>query len=581
MRHVRVFVGVLLVGSGLVAAAVVAAGDHPPRPGTDGSDLDENESATLWSKESNECLSDEEFQDKYGKQRSDFHGLGDCSDITFAEPPDTAQRWTEYDFDSLDAGGSQTSVAPENRDRTSSGAIEDAHATIFSAQPSTILHRGPDDVPHFVAPEGELRGLVDYRVDVPRSTGVGNITTTWSLIDHDITEVRLLQDEVAISKTDGTHKPVLSYDLTGQGASTLTLEADITATLEREVSVRRGNTTRTVTRTYDYDTTVSDSREFEVYNLTAEVHHALLPEGDRGAAIYQSQPWHGYSLDREEAAVRGVWRYYTARDTDWDHLAVATDSGETTVQSTSLPVYVRAYPSELGPRADPIWGGPDIREVWGTEGSSPNGTLHENVEIDIVDQSYTRSYGLAVQYPDLDPNDLEVQGIVHGSQAEIVEPEDGPIREVRESDLSVEILDRDQNTATLRIELRDSQTGNPIVLDDPTGDDLRLDPITTSTRRGFITVDGQYLLTDDTGTATATVTEPGSYTVEYHSGTWRTHDPAYTSEQTSVRWHPLLTQTGWFMFFFEIIWILIPFLVALYAGLKLGSFVKTPEHRYP
>ncbi|GAB3022358.1 hypothetical protein GCM10025298_07540 [Natronobiforma cellulositropha] len=94
--------------------------------------LDENETATLWSKEPNECSSDGSL--------TAMQTLVSCTDVTFSEPPETAERWTALDFESLSPGGHDTARYPEHADRTDSGVIADAHATVFAIQPSTWVH---------------------------------------------------------------------------------------------------------------------------------------------------------------------------------------------------------------------------------------------------------------------------------------------------------------------------------------------------------------------------------------------------------------------------------------------------------
>ncbi|WP_228442295.1 hypothetical protein [Natrarchaeobaculum sulfurireducens] len=582
MRQLAFTLGIVLIISGFVAAVGLVSADHPPRPGTDDTDLDENETATLWSKEPNECLSDEEYYDRYGENRTDLHALGNCTDITFAEPPDTAETWTAYDFESLEPGDSDTSVYPESAETEDSLGIADAHATVFAVQPSTIVHKDENETPLYVAPEGEFRGFVDYRVRVPDDDVDGNRTIEWSLLEHDLDEVRLKQDGDVIAAQDGQHTPMFEYTLDGSGSSTLTVEADIEVRLEREVTERVGN--RTVTRTeLETDTlTVSSDLDVEIYDLTATVYHAEYPDGDAGVAIYQSQPWHGYALTKDdEARVRGVWRYYTARDTDWDSLVHASATDREVVDAAALPVYVRAFPSETGPRADPIRDGPAIEETWGAESASPNTTVHENVDVDIVDEPYTRSYGLAIRHDTVDPDYLEVQGIVRGTTAELVEPDDGTERDIYESELSVEVREQNESAATLEIELRDAESGDPIMLEQPFEDDPRFAPIGVETRDGYITIADKRVETDESGRATVTLTQPGIHTAEYHPGSWRTHDPAYVGDTASVSWHPLTTANGWFTLVVDVLWLSIPFVVALYAGLKLGSFLHIPDEHNP
>ncbi|OIB57334.1 hypothetical protein [Natrialba sp. SSL1] len=582
MHRLTVVLSVALFIGCVSFAVGVGSADHPPRPGTDDSDLDENETATLWSKAPNECLSDEVYYDRYGENRTEMHALANCTDITFQEPPETAELWTEYDFDSLEPGDGDTSIYPQHADLESSLAIEDAHATIFAAQPSTMVHQDENETPLYVAPEGELRGLVDYRARAPDDEQIGNDTIEWSVLDHEVSEIQLLQDGEVIASDEDEQTPVFDYDLEGAGSSTLRLEADIEVDLEQKITEEVDNQTQT---RYEYPTdevTVSSELDVEVYDLTASIYYAEYPDGDAGVAIYQSQPWHGYTLTEDgEAAVRGVWRYYTARDTDWDYLVHSNRTDEKVIHSDALPVSVRAYPSEVGPRTDPIIDGPEIQEIWGSESPSPNSTVHENVEIDVIDEPYSQSHGMAIRYTDVDRDHLEVQGIVRGVNAELVEPEGGTEREIRESNLSVEIVDQTETEATVRIELRDNETGAPIVLENPFEDDPRFAPIGVESRDGYISIGDEQVRTNASGVATVTIGTPGIYSAEYHPGSWRTHDPAYVGDTSSAAWHPLGSVSGWFALLVDVFWISIPFLVALYAGLKLGSFFRISEDPYP
>lgn len=581
MRHVTLG---LMLGLTVFAGSflTIASADHPPRPGSDDSDLDENETATLWSKEPNECLSDHEYEQRYGEERTTIHALGNCTDITFRDPPETAEVWTAHDFESLEPGETGTSVYPAHANRTGGRFIKDAHATTFAVQPSTRVHLDDEDTPLYLAPDGELRGLVDYRVEVPEDEVEGNRTIAWSLLEDEVTTVRLRQDDDLMVTEAGQHTPVLDYELDGSGPSTLTFEAEIEVELEKEVTQQGGNGTRT---RYEYLTetvTASQTVAIEVYDLTAYVYHAEYPDGDVGVAIYQSQPWHGYTLTEDgEAGVRGVWRYYTARDTDWDSLIHATEADQETVDSDALPVYTRAYPSEIGPQAHPIRDGPAIQEVWGADSESPASTLHENVEIGIIDEEYVRSHGVAVQYEEIDRGQIDVQGIVRGESADIVEPEAGTEREIRESEVTVDILQQNRSAATLRIELRDAETGDPLALEDPWDEHSRVEPIGHDQREGYITIGNERVETNSSGVATVTVRSPGVYTAEYQPGSWRTHEPAYVRDRASVTWHPLDTASGWFALIIDVVWMSIPFLVALYAGLKLGAFLNPPASRYP
>ncbi|WP_238386993.1 hypothetical protein [Natrialba swarupiae] len=574
MQQFLLTVSVLLCLGGVILSAGVVSADQPSPPETETDEPDDNETATLWSKSPNECPSDEEYYEQFGEHRSALEGLSDCTDISFAEPPETASIWTQSDFESLSPGSASTAVYPDHATTADGRWISDAHATVFAIQPATIVHQDSDETPLYVAPQGDLYGFIDYRVDVPEGESTDTRTVSWSLVEHEISDTRVKQDETLIHNTSDEHTPQLEYELNGSGSTTLTLEADIEVELERTVTRQNGSTTDTLTE----NLTVSDQHELEIYNLTASIYHAAYPDGDNGVAIYQSQPWHGYELTEDgDAVVRGVWRYYTARDTNWDTLIQASTTESERQNSTAVPVYVRAFPSETGPRADPIRDGPDIEEVWGSDSSSPNQTIHEHVEVDVVDEPYVRSYGVAVRHDDIDRDHLEVQGIVRGETAELVEPANGSERQIRASNLSVEILEQNESAATIAIELRDAETGTPIELQNRFEDHRRFAPIGTQVRDGYISVGETRVETNSSGIATVTLTQPGAYSVAYHPGTWRTHDPAYVGDVERVSWHPLATANGWFSLLVQVFWLSLPFVAVLYAGLKLGSFLHIPD----
>jgi len=564
MQHDVRMVAIVFAITGIVTLVgvdiVSADASSPASVSNSESELDENETATLWSKAPDECISNIEYADRYGETRTAMQELGDCTDITFKEPPDTAERWNTHEYESLAGGDRETSIYPSSADLTDSVLIADAHATTFAIQPSTRTHLDTDQTVHYIAPDGELRGFVDYRVRLDSDS---------SVLSHGIEEVRLLRDGTIVDSSGGTQTPTFEYAFDRGGSTTLTLEADISARVERTV----GNETRVISDRV----TVSQDLDVEIYDLRALIYHASYPNGDSGVAIYQDQPWHGYTLsDDGEAKVRGVWRYYTARDTSWDRLTRSTQEGRETIDSGPRPVYVHAYPSELGPRAEPIRDGPDILEVWGTESSSPEPSIHENVKIDVVSEAYTRSDGLALRSDDIDREAIAVDGIVRGVSATIVEPDGGSEREIRESELSIEIIESNATATTLQIELRDAETGAPIMLESPITLP-RFSLISHDLREGYITIGDQRVRTNLAGTAEVTVHQPGIYTAEYHPGSWRSHSPAYTGATATETWHPLATPTGWFTLLIDVVRYALPFAVALYAAKRIGTFLKMKD----
>jgi len=561
-RYLSVLLGIFCVAS--LATGVVTA--NPAQPGTAENGLSENETAMLWSGDSDNYITQEEYYQQYGKERSTVAQVANGTDITFKRPPATAETWTRNDFDDLEAGRSNTSVHPSHAPLDSSVFIEDAHATIFGVHPSTRAHLDSDETPLYIAPQGEMRGFVDYRVRIPNGNSSGSTTVNWSLSSHEIREVRLKKDGETIARTDGSHTPVLEYQISGGRQTRLTLEADIHTRLKKTTRIGPGNNTA-VSVDYPSEThTVADSIDVEIYDLSTTASYAEYPNGDTGVAIFQSRPLQGYTLTKDgDAKVRGVWRFYTARDANWDRLVRSDHSGSKEVASEAVPVYVHAYPSRIGPRAEPERDGPIITNTWGTERQSPVDTIGENVNIEVVNQSYTPTYGVAVRAQTVDRDALRVDGIVRGESASLTEPETGSERQLRRSNLSVEVVDQNSSHAALRVELRDNQTGDPIFLDT----DGRLAPLGVDIRNGYITVDDQRLVTNESGVALLTVNSPGLYTATYHPGSWLSHNPAYVTETVTARWHPLGTLDGWFALIFNAGWQLIPFFVMFYAGRRL------------
>ncbi|MFC4248074.1 hypothetical protein ACFOZ7_14180 [Natribaculum luteum] len=572
MHHCErsVLMTTLLITS--LATGGVAA--DPSRPGTEGNGLTENESATLWSRDADEYLGQDTFRQRYGDSRTAVHQLANGTDITFKRPPGTAATWTRNDFEDLNAGGSETSVYPTHATLEDGVFIEDAHATIFAVNPSTRGHLEPNETPLYIAPSGTMRGFIDYRVRVPEDRTSGNTTIEWSLTEHEIEDIQLQTGDETIAKEAASHTPTLDYNLEDDGSTTLSLEAEIHTRLKKTTRIDRGNETDVRVSYRTESVTVSDSIDVEIYDLSASSYYAEYPNGDTGVAIFQSRPWQGYTLTADgESRVRGVWRFYTARNTNWDTLIHSSRTDSTAVDSDAIPVAVHAYPSRIGPRAEPVRAGPEIIDTWGTERPAPGETIGENVNIEVVNQSYTTTYGVAVRAESVDRDALHVAGIVRGVNASIDEPDAGSERQLRRSNLSVEILEQNQSQATLRIELRDAQTGAPITL----ADRYRWLPIGGNSRNGYITIAEKRVETNTSGVALVTLDQPGIYTAQYHPGSWIGHNPAYVSDTATTRWHPLGTIDGWFALFFEVGWHLIPFFVMFYAGRRLLRMLGPEE----
>ena len=165
---------------------------------------------------------------------------------------------------------------------------------------------------------------------------------------------------------------------------------------------------------------------------------------------------------------------------------------------------------------------------------------------------------------------VTVTGIVRGENATI-ETEDQPIH-VRNSTLSLALREQNASQATIRVTLRDAQTGDPIGLNDSTisSSDGRI-------RTGYISIADQQVQTNRSGVAIVRVDQPGMYTAQYHPGSWVSHEPAYVGSTAAVRWHPLTTIDGWFRLLLRTGLQLLPFAVMLYAGIRLRRMLGPDE----
>lgn len=565
--------------TGLASTVAIAS---PPRPGTEGNGLTQNESATLWSKDDDsQAISDTAYLDTYGETRTPIQAVANQTDLTFKRPPETASIWTRHDHGDYEPGGRSASVYPSGAELKDSRFVKDAHATVFSVTPSTKAHQSPEEVTWYVAPKGRVLGAVDYRVRTPRDIETENRSVSWRVVSHEISTTRLRWNGAVVTRADGSHRSNLSYSLHGRDGE-LVLEADIEVTLEKTteeayyVTLTGPNGTnrtekrwQSSTTTVDDSVTVSDRLNVEVYDLSVTQYRTEYPDGSVGIAVFQSRPWQGYTLGTNgSASVRGVWRFYTARDTGWDTLTRTTAEGESHFESDALPVYVHAYPSKLGLRADPVQTGPEITNVWGTAYETPRSTIDENVDVDVVASSYETSYGVAIRSPRSTPGQLTVRGIVRGETTTIDPPANGDVQQVRESSLSLEILSQNESGATLLVELVDAETGEPIRLHQT--DSPRDPPDLDESRSGYVTLADHRIETNASGMATVRINDHGLYTARYHPGSWLSHDPAYASDSASARWHPLTTVTGWVSLITPILQWLLPFGIAWVAGRRLG-----------
>ena len=532
----------LLVGVALLASSPATAQSPPPA----------NETRTVDARDPDPCLPPAQYNATYGHTPTPTEQLATCTDLTYAAPPAHAASLTADAFAALTPGNATTSVAPPNANRTTRGLIADAHATLYAVHPATRIQLTPTERRQYIAPNGTVRTLIDYRVRAP----TGNRSVT----DHAVRSVRVSIGDELVGTAAGTQTPAIEY------ATTQARQQPLTVTAEIAVTVGGTNTTNVTTQTL----TVRDTRSVWIYRLRPEAYTATFPDGDTGLAVYQGTPWHGVRLTHTGThRVRGVWRYYTARAPRWDRLVVSRADGTIQRVTAAQPLGVVAFPARVGPRAEPVRDGPTLTAVWGVSRPSPGAGLHPNVSVGLVRESYTRTYGLALRNASVTPATARVEGIVRGVSAPLASA-NRTARPIRRPNLSVSVVEASPSTATIRIELYDPQTGDPIDLSGAQPPS----PIGDAGPAGTLRVNGESVALNYSGVTTVTVAEPGLYTVAFEPASWRTTSPAYVAASETVRWHPLGTVAGWLQLVETVIWGAIPLVAAWIAGRQLGQLLS-------
>lgn len=558
---------ILTLGCLLLLGTTSVTATEPPRPGTTDSALNESEEATLWSN-----TPPGEWTVESGAE-TPLHELAAETDLTFTEPPTTASRWNDHAHESFQTGDRDISIHPADAETSSNAYIKDAHATMFAVMPSTRLYVDADDERHYVAPEGDLQGAIDYRVAVPPDTTRNNRTHTWELRSHEIEEVRLAVDDQQVDVIDGTDRPSFEYALE-DGERTLTVTARIEATFVETIQPPPDSNQTATTTTHHTSIEVRDTQTVEVYDFDAVATTVEYPDGSVGLSITQSMPWRGYTLDADETMeIRGIWRFFTARDRGWESVVESTAEGSTTREQHALPVSVYAYPSALAPKAKPERDDSRLVHTWGVSHDTPAESLPENVAVEVVEESYDETYGIAVRANHIDPNEVTVHGIVRGSEADLRSLFEES-REIHETELSASIIERTETAATVLLELEHAETGEPIQLTD-TGSS----PGVSRVQAGHIEIAGKQVQTDANGEATVQVTEPGAYSARYEPAPWVNTRPAYAGDTAVIRWHPMTSPTAWVSAGIRLGLYVLPFAVMWYAGRKLADIFGIGETR--
>jgi len=554
-RRTAVTAGLLfvLIAGGLTATTTA----RPPRPGTELNGLTENESATLWSRDvDSDAISNAEYRDAYGESRTAIHALANRTDITFTAPPATAATWTHNDFADLELGGSEQAVHPATANCTDEGPIRDAGVSIFTAGPATVVHESPTTTTRYLAPEGTLRGAIDYRVAVPESHYGENETIEYTLADHRVASVTVAAGGQDLAETAATKQPTLDYRLPPT-AQTLRLEARITATVTVDVFRVYNGTAIEREETRTTSVTVADTLAVTPYQPTLTTARAVYPSGSEAVAATAAQPWRTLTTTATaDARVQNVWRFYTARDPAWTHLSEQTATASRRYESPALPVVVHAFPATQQPQVTPPDAPLTRTRQAGTTQQSPAPTLPSQVHVGVVTEPYQTTAQMHIQGPPDAMGTPTATGLVRGVPVTV--ESSGESTQLQPVTLTAQITARTASQATLRVTL-ETEHGTPIDLTE---------------RDGTITVAGKQVTTNASGVATVTVTDPSLYTARYVPGSWQTHDPAYVGATATARWHPLARPSGWIAFLRPLVQLALVGGAIWYAGRRAGRLLR-------
>ncbi len=393
------------------------------------------------------------------------------SDYFYAEPPEAPGRWNAGEAESFDGGGSSSSVYPPGADLTDGdeGMVHDAYVSVFAISPSTTVHYSPDRQTRYVGKSGEVHAFLDYRVEGADS--------------HDV-DVEVVETGDTVSEAGGVTVP---YD--GLGTDTVTLRATVEAT-------RTESDGDVVTDTVVVNDTV-DVQPYDVSSPPSIALRTTYPDGDTAAFVVRGTPWSAVRLPN--ATVYSGWRFFSARDTDWDDPLVV-ETGSTTYEGeTYHPLRVHAYPSRGGVYVD---GEAEVSKTLGDTFDPPS--LPDGVNVDVVNSTYTTTRAVDLRYDG--DGSIEVTGIL-GDEALARTP---PVaQDIEETNLTLSVENRNRNGVDVRVSLRD-------------GDG---EPIDTRSAGGYVRLEGRRNVTTELdGTATVNVTpQPsGAVFARYVPNDW--HD---------------------------------------------------------
>lgn len=493
--------------------------------------------------------------------------IGQETDITYTSPPDDYHRWNENEISNFSVGERDTSRYPEGADTVDGRWIRDAHITKFWHKPSTTVHLSKGQTVQYASNEGVVYGAVDYRVPGPpddndgsdgvkkeRSYSGDKIESVCLVYGLETSQIKSKDDPcsdnqfVLNEETDDLSHPSIEFKDEGTGNRTYHLVAKVTTEVEVVTKVEEEYEDCTTTRhsngsidtdcvpktrwvvddttTVQDEVIVADAWDVRLYDNTSFT--VATTDRDNSTVIHarsQGQPWAGLTVDGVQYTTN--WRFYTRRDTGWDSVTEASNTGSTTsTEYQTVPVKTYAFPSSRGmtrlsdPGVDKVY---HKETKYGENRSSPIGSLHENVNFTIAANnttaatpSYQQVRTIQVASEKGENSSIEMAGIVHGESRDSSTFGTALSAESVETDLSASVVEANETHVALNITLT-TVDGNPIDL---------------QSRRGagkIILPTGQEIRTDGDGTVKVVFNGSNAGLVRFEPGTWYGRDTAYES----------------------------------------------------
>ncbi|MGQ3722748.1 hypothetical protein [Natrialba aegyptia] len=398
--------------------------------------------------------------------------LANSTDVPFDEPITDVETWNSGDLQDFAPGEANTSVYPDGTHRENGLYIKDAYTSIVAVQPSTILHTENNST-RYIAPDGEVLTIADYRVALPDNDDSGSTRDQWSIARSSIDSVTLQADGRELD-TDGDHRSTLEYSGLA-GTQNLTVETNISVRLRHKTQTcwLYNSTADSCDGSWKNETeyltdqvTVTDSYQAVATQINERGGKRVTfenAENHTGVVIHPGTTWAGLDIS-SDVCLRGNWRFYSAGIDGWRTMVSRNETTTTQRNSSVRPAQLHAVPMQQEPvLVSEATGDVEIplviEEAWGRE---QNGTsLPDTISIPVADR-YVNATSIAVRSETLPAatfDEVTVRGIVRGQSQTISVTDNGA---VSDTNLNLTVLEADSSGALVQAIVTENTTGDPV-----------------------------------------------------------------------------------------------------------------------